>query len=464
MTGRLICASNRTGSTRAASGGLAVALSAALKERGGIWFGWNGETVEEGESTGEPDVTEEGNVRLVAGPLTHHEFENYYLGYANSVLWPICHHRLDHVSFRRDYVDDYRRVNRRFAHQLGPLVREGDLVWVHDYHLIPLGAELRAQGIGARMGFFLHIPFPPPDILMAMPEHEWLIRSLFSYDLIGFQTNGDRMNFLHYVTEQAGGKVGSGNKVCAFGREVEVRAFPIGIDVEGFKQMTQTPEARRIIRRMRQRNLGRSQIIGVDRLDYSKGLPERYKAFQQLLERYPENQGRVVLMQIAQPTREAVDAYSDLRQEMEWLSGAINGQFGDFEWTPIRNIHRSVGRDTLAALFAASRVGLVTPLRDGMNLVAKEYAAAQDEEEPGVLVLSRFAGAAEMMDAALLVNPYNMEEVANAMQRALHMPAEERRERHQGLMRVIEETDVSIWAEAFLSALEHTPPAKNRNS
>jgi trehalose 6-phosphate synthase len=454
MSGRLVCVSNRTGTTKAPSGGLAVALSAALRQRGGIWFGWNGQIAEEGASAGEPDITHEENVEIVAGAMTRQEYENYYLGFSNSVLWPVCHHRLDHVSFRREYVDEYRRVNRRFAHQLAPRLQEGDLVWVHDYHLMPLGAELRAQQLGLRMGFFLHVPFPPPDTLMVVPDHEWLVRSLFSYDLVGFQTQGDCMNFLHYVLEQAGGEMVGESRVKAFGRALEVRAFPIGIDVEAFREMARTAEARRTIRRMRQRNLGRAQIIGVDRLDYSKGLPERYRAFQKLLEHYPETRGRVVLMQIAQPTREAVDAYSDLRQELEWLSGAINGSFGDFEWTPIRSIHRSVPRSTLAALFVASRVGLVTPLRDGMNLVAKEYVAAQDPEDPGVLVLSRFAGAAEMMTSALLVNPYNAEEMATALQTALQMPLEERVERHRDLMRVNVETDVAKWRSSFLSVLE----------
>ena len=259
------------------------------------------------------------------------------------------------------------------------------------------------------------------------------------HDVLGFQTEQDCERFRDYVVREAHGRA-EGDRLHCFGRTVTVRAFPIGIDVGAFREMTRTAEARRTIRRMRQRNLGRAQIIGVDRLDYSKGLPERYRAFQKLLEQYPETQGRVVLMQIAQPTREAVEAYSDLRQELEWLSGAINGAFGDFEWTPIRSIHRSVPRSTLAALFAASRIGLVTPLRDGMNLVAKEYVAAQDPEDPGVLILSRFAGAAEMMTSALLVNPYNEEEMANALQTALQMSQDERVERHRDLMRVNEET------------------------
>jgi len=342
------------------------------------------------------------------------------------------------------------------ADHLAPMISPQDLVWIHDYHLIPLAAELRRRGVTARIGFFLHIPFPPADVLVAVPEHAWLIETLFAYDVVGFQTSGDATNFQRFVLEQAGGVLKAGGQVSAFGRTIVARAFPIGIDADAIKEMAHTPEAEAQIRLLAQRTLNRAQIIGVDRLDYTKGLPDRFRAFRRLLEFYPENLKRVTLMQIAPPTREEVAAYVDIREELEGLSGAINGEFGDFDWTPVRYIHRAIPRDTLAALFRGSKAGLVTPLRDGMNLVAKEYIAAQDDDDPGVLILSRFAGAAEDLEEALIVNPYDLDDVANAMQRALKMPLAERSERHRALTNRVRTRDVKHWREDFLTALSNS--------
>jgi trehalose 6-phosphate synthase len=326
---------------------------------------------------------------------------------------------------------------------------------VHDYHVIPLAAELRNRGCKARIGFFLHIPFPPPDVLVAVPDHAWLIETLFAYDVVGFQTSGDTTNFQRYVLEQAGGILKAGGQMSAYGRTIVARNFPIGIDADAFKEMAHTPQAEAQMQLLAQRTLHRAQIIGVDRLDYTKGLPDRFRAFRRLLELYPENLKRVTLMQIAPPTREEVAAYVDIREELEGLSGNINGEFGDFDWTPVRYIHRIIPRDTLAALFRGSKAGLVTPLRDGMNLVAKEYVAAQDDIDPGVLILSRFAGAAEDLEEALIVNPYDLDDVANAMQRALKMPLGERMERHRALSERVRTRDVRYWREQFLAALSH---------
>ncbi len=339
------------------------------------------------------------------------------------------------------------------AQALSPLVEKEDTIWIHDYHLIPMAAELRARGVEGPIGFFLHIPFPPPEILQAIPDHEWLIRSLFSCDVIGFQTEGDRANFVRYVTERAGGSEGAGGTVTAFGRSVTVKAYPIGIDVEDFRAMAHEKQAEELIERMHRRSFERALVIGVDRLDYTKGLPERLKAFRRLLELYPENRRQATLLQIAPPTREEVEAYTEIREELEGLTGAINGAFGNFDWTPVRYIHRAVPRDTLAALFRGSQVGLVTPLRDGMNLVAKEYVAAQDSEDPGVLVLSEFAGAAEDLLEALIVNPYDIDDMAAALQRAITMPLAERQERHGKLMERVKTHDVASWRKAFLADL-----------
>ncbi len=388
---RLVIVSNRVADLEEGpqSGGLAVAIGDALKETGGLWFGWDGTVVENGAPLG-LSFTRHETMTSATVPLSKSEYQTYYLGYANKVLWPAFHYRLDLSAYETAYVEGYKEVNERLANSLAGLISNSDDVWIHDYHLIPLAAALRKHAVQSRIGFFLHIPFPPPDVLAAVPEHEWLIRSLFDYDVVGFQTAADAGNFLRYVQDQAGGTVAKDGRVTAFGRTIIVRDFPIGIDVDAFSEMAHTAEAEEQIQRLAQRNFGRHQIMGVDRLDYTKGLPDRLRAFRRMLELHPQNKKRVTFMQIAPPTREEVVAYTDIREELERLSGAINGEFSELDWTPVRYIHRNVPRNTLAALFRGSKVGLVTPLRDGMNLVAKEYIAAQDDDDPGVLVLVAF--------------------------------------------------------------------------
>ena len=452
---RLIMASNRVAdpSKSSQSGGLAVALGDALREYGGLWFGWDG-TIDDTASSSRVALDDSGDYRTATISLTQEEYNGYYNGMANNVLWPVLHYRLDLARLDSGYINAYRKVNGRFADVLRALVQPGDLVWVHDYHLFPLGAELRARGLGNAIGFFLHIPFPPPDILRALPDCDYFVRTLFSYDVVGFQTKSDLANFTRYIVETDNGEAHGDGRFTAYNRTITARAYPIGIDADAFREMAFTPEATQVIDRMFRKTSEAAQIIGVDRLDYSKGLPERFKAFEKLLESYPENRKRVTLMQIAPPTRENVDAYSDIREELERLSGAINGRFADFDWTPIRYIHRAIPRKTLAALFRGSRIGLVTPMRDGMNLVAKEYVAAQNEDDPGVLVLSQFAGAAEDLEEALLVNPYDTTEVAEAIQTAMTMPRDERKERQAALMKRVRERDVENWRRTFISDLK----------
>ena len=451
---RLVVVSNRVAylEKENKSGGLAVALGDTLRQTGGVWFGWDGDVVGKDAKLSVKTVRQE-TVTIATVPLTEQDYHDYYLGFSNQVLWPACHYRLDLVDFETAYFDGYRRVNARFADALGELLQPDDIIWIHDYHLFSLASELRSRGCKQKIGFFLHIPFPPPGVLLAVPVHQWLVKSLFAYDVIGFQTNADVVNFQRFISEHINGEILDDNRVTAFGRTVTARAFPIGIDVETFFEMSHTPEADQIIEQLNRRNLARAHIVGVDRLDYSKGLPERMEAFRRLLELYPDKQKTVTLMQIAPPTREEVAAYTDIREELEQLSGSINGEYGDFDWTPVRYIHRNVPRDQLAALFRGSEVGLVTPLRDGMNLVAKEYVAAQDPDNPGVLVLSRFAGAAEDLTEALIVNPYDIDDIAHALEQALSMSQEERRERHQALYARVCHNDAAHWKDSFLAAL-----------
>lgn len=457
---RLVVISNRVADPRkTAAGGLAVALGDALSANGGVWFGWSG-TVVEGGTPGEGEVhtQQAGNVTLSTVDLCREDHDSYYLGYSNGVLWPVFHYRLDLADFDAGFIGGYRRVNQMMARKLLPQLLPTDIIWVHDYHLIPMAAELRAMGCKNRIGFFLHIPLPPPLILAAIPQHEWLIRSLFAYDLVGFQAQADVEHFARYVGEEAGAEALDLHQFRAFGRTVQAQAFPIGIDVDEFAALTHGKEAREMYERMKAEYSRRRLLLGVERLDYSKGLPQRLRAFRKLLQKYPENLNSATLIQIASPSREALDTYTGLRQELESLCGAINGDYGELDWMPVRYIHRNVARKRLPGLYRVAAVALVTPLRDGMNLVAKEFIAAQDPADPGVLVLSRFAGAAEQLKEALLVNPYDSDGTAESIQLALQMPLHERQRRHQKLLERIRRQDVHWWRKSFLDTLSQISP------
>lgn len=455
---RLVVVSNRIADPRKpAAGGLAVAVKDSLRQTGGIWFGWSGKVIGDNAESGKPDgvrVQTAGNVQYATVDLSRQDYEDYYLGYANNVLWPVFHYRLDLAQFDVRFAAAYRRVNQMFAQRLLTLLKPDDVIWVHDYHLIPLAAELRAMGCRNPIGFFLHVPLPPPQVMAAIPEHEWLMRALFAYDLVGLQAESDVVHFERYVQSEAGAELPRSGFLRAFNRTLRVAAFPIGIDVDAFAALADERDGLDMFARMREEYSRRQLLLGVDRLDYSKGLPQRIKAFRHLLMRYPENRKRATLIQIAAPSREDVGAYDNLRREMDNLCGAINGDFGELDWMPVRYIHRNVARKRLPGLYRASRVALVTPLRDGMNLVAKEFLATQEPADPGVLVLSRFAGAAEQLREALLVNPYDTEGTAEAIQRALTMPLGERVERHAALMARIRAQGVHWWSARFLATLE----------
>jgi len=397
-------------------------------------------------------------VTLSTVDLCREDHDSYYLGYSNGVLWPVFHYRLDLADFDAGFIGGYRRVNQMMAKKLMPQLLPDDIIWVHDYHLIPMAAELRAMGCKNRIGFFLHIPLPPPLILAAIPQHEWLIRSLFAYDLVGFQSSADVDHFSRYVGKEGGAEALDKHQFRAFGRTLHAQAFPIGIDVDEFAALTHGKEAAEMFDSMKGEYSRRRLLLGVERLDYSKGLPQRLRAFRQLLQQYPENLNSATLIQIASPSREALDTYSGLRHELESLCGSINGDYGELDWMPVRYIHRNVARKRLPGLYRAASVALVTPLRDGMNLVAKEFIAAQDPADPGVLVLSRFAGAAEQLKEALLVNPYDTHGTAESIQIALQMPLQERQKRHQKLLERIRREDVHWWRTNFLQTLAGRGP------
>lgn len=452
---RLIVVSNRVNppsdSGVGTAGGLAMALAAALREYSGVWFGWSGETTE--TFTGQISMQRVGGVTVALVDLEEQDREEYYDGYANRTLWPLFHSRTDLAAYERSFGEGYERVNRRFAQTLAPLIGPEDLVWIHDYHLIPLAEELRALGVTNRIGFFLHIPWPGRRQLTTLPEHRRLVESLLAYDLVGFQSRDALEAFEDYVTRELDMTIDAG-VVTTQDRRTRVGAFPIGIEGEAFAQLATQGPAREAFERLRLSQTGRKMIVGVDRLDYSKGLEERFLAYEQLLADHPDWAERVFLLQIATPSRDAVQAYQEIRARLEGVSGRINGAYATVDWVPIRYVNRTHRRDELAGIYRAAHVGLVTPLRDGMNLVAKEYVAAQDPDDPGVLVLSRYAGAAEQMQDALIVNPFSREEVSEALGQALAMPRGERVARWTRLMEGVGRDDVVAWRDRFVLALQ----------
>jgi trehalose 6-phosphate synthase len=451
---RLVVVSNRvtpTAGARPDSGGLAVAIRAALQHSGGIWFGWSGEVQDAAQT--EPGIVADGSLTLATLDLSRKDFDEYYIGYANRVLWPLFHFRSSLVQFSRCSLLGYLRVNRMFARALAPMLSPQDLVWVHDYHLIPLAEELRKLDRTEPIGFFLHTPFPAAELLRVLPNHQHLMRALCAYDLVGFQTQSDLDGFRDYLLRWVGGEDLGQGVLRAFGRIVRAQVFPIGIDVATVAAQAEAADGSRHMRRLRQSLGDRALMIGVDRLDYSKGLEARFQAYSHLIETYRETRGRTVLIQIAPPSRSEVPEYQEIRQNLAAVAGHINSRYGEFDWTPLRYINKSFSHQILTGFFRASRIGLVTPLRDGMNLVAKEYVASQSADNPGVLVLSCFAGAARELREAVIVNPFDIEGMAEAIMQGLDMPLGERKERWTAMMKVLERNDITAWRESFVRAL-----------
>jgi trehalose 6-phosphate synthase len=450
---RLVVVSNRVAveNGKPDSGGLAVAIRAALESSGGIWFGWSGEVGE--EVAAEPSVVERGALTYATLGLSRRDFDEYYLGFANRVLWPLFHFRGSLVDYSRRDLAGYLRVNRHFARALAPMLRPQDLVWVHDYHLIPLGRELRRFDSSQPIGFFLHTPFPPAELLRVLPSHRDLVEALCAYDLVGFQTKSDLHGFCDYLVRWAGAEDYGDGVLRAFGRIVRAKVFPIGIDVAAVASHAAAADETRQMRRLMHSLGERTLMIGVDRLDYSKGLPERFQAFTKLLEEHADTRNRIIFMQIAPPSRSEVPEYQEIRETLAAAAGNINSRYGEFDWTPLRYINKSFNHRILTGFLRASRIGLVTPLRDGMNLVAKEYVASQPASDPGLLVLSCFAGAAQELGEAVLVNPYDVEGMVEAIRQGLTMSLGERKERWTAMMATIERRDITWWRESFVTAL-----------
>jgi len=457
---RLVIVSNRVASAaegKRSAGGLAVGVLDALKRQDGLWFGWNGK-IEDSADAGLA-FHRIGRIDCATTGLSRSEYDLYYRGFANGTLWPAFHYRIDLSRYDAREYAGYLAVNERLAGMLKNLVEADDRLWIHDYHLIPFARACRRLGLRNRIGFFLHTPFPSEGILRTVPPHRDLVEALCEYDLLGFQTRGDAQAFLDYAQRRLGLPLENGMLRAPSG-PVRVGHYPIGILPDDIQNQSKARSRSKLVATLKQGLQERKLIISVDRLDYSKGIAERFNAFERLLESRPAYRGQVSFLQIAPPSRSDVEGYRHIRRQLESAAGHINGRWTELSWTPLRYMNRSYERAALLSFFRASQVGFVTPLRDGMNLVAKEYVAAQAPDDPGVLVLSEFAGAAdELADGAIIVNPYDIDAMACALDRALDMPLGERLERHGHMMQWLRDHSIKQWRDHFLADLEPEPAA-----
>ncbi len=466
VSNRLPIVLNRTGhrewKIQPGSGGLVTALGPVLRHRGGLWIGWLG--LPESDCPSEEYLkdlissgTHQTGYSLNHIHLCKEEIDRYYQGFSNEILWPLFHDLFSHCNFDQCYWDVYQKVNRKFAEEVVRNTDGDDYIWVHDYQLIMVANELRRMGMGMErhIGFFLHIPFPPLDIFLKLPWRFQIMDALLEYDLIGFQTVRDRKNFIGCIRALHGYQVtgrGYVNSIHTDSREVIVGAFPISIDYREFADFAKTQEVAEEAWIIHANLPGRQIILGVDRLDYTKGIIQRFMAFDNALARYPEMRRRITLLQVVVPSRQDVGEYEKLKQEIERLVGEINGKYTQVGWTPVHYIFRSIPRKELVAYYRTCEIALITPLKDGMNLVAKEYCASNIEEN-GVLILSEFAGAAaQFYPNALLVNPYDIEGVADAIYKAFTMPQETRRMMMRRLRASIQRNDIVKWVNSFLRA------------
>jgi trehalose 6-phosphate synthase len=457
---RTILVSNRIVEPRrgaAMPGGLAAALQVATEKYGAWWIGSSDKHTRDAKEQTRFEtpinIAVAGKGRLITVDFPPSSYQQFYNGMANSVLWPILHDRADLLRYDPDFLAAYHAINDAMAGAVTRIAEPDSLIWVHDYHYFTLGQCLRRQDLNNPIGFFLHTPFPTASVLSCLPSNREIMKCLSAYDLIGFQTSADLLRFRHYATSELAATM-IGQMALNFGsRRVNLGVFPIGIDSDRFAAAAQRIGKTRRLARMRRDLHDGSLVIGVDRLDYTKGLPLRFKAYERFLTLFPTERKRVSFLQITPPTRSEVECYRNFRAELASTAGDINARFGGVDWTVLRYLNEGFSPEELAGFYRLSKAGCVTPLRDGMNLVAKEYVAAQDPENPGVLVLSKFAGAAQELNAAIIVNPYDTDEVARGLQHALHMPLTERLERWQTLDRILRKGSLQGWYDSFLVAL-----------
>ncbi len=434
---------------------MVTAIYPALREKGGIWLGWSGKTAPRQLSLTAKNYLK-GNIEFLTIDFTESEVENYYSGFSNRTLWPLVHSFPTKVRMKDEEYKAYNRVNRKFAEVLYPHLQPGDIIWVQDYHLIPLGMNLRKMGWGGPIGFFLHTPFPPSEIFWILPWARQMLDDFMCYDLVGFHTEKFRENFESSLSIDFEGKYE--NHCFRKGREnLKTGVYPIGIDPQSFREWSVSPKALKQVNSIGKYIGDRAMILGVDRLDYTKGIVERLKTFERFLEKYPLWKRRVSLIQISSPSRTRITEYINQKRQVEMMVGEINGRFADADWTPISYLYRSYDQESLAGFYRSANICFVSPLRDGMNLVAKEYVASQSNN-PGVLVLSRFCGAAEYMKEAVIVNPYDLDGTARALKLALEMPQNERKSRWISLMERVERNSAKAWRDRFLSDLTSRQP------
>ncbi len=454
-TTRTVIVSNRVPSPSekaATAGGLAVALADAVTP-GTLWFGWSGKRAEQTSTAAHIAVND--GVTYATIEIGEQDYHKFYNGFSNGALWPLFHFRTGLLRFNRPDYEAYRAVNRAFAEALLPLLKPSDLIWIHDYQLMTMAAELRDLGVTNRIGFFLHIPFVPPGLLEVLPPAAEIVAALSACDVVGFQTESDRKAYLDCAETLLEVKPDRHGQYYYDSRTVKAVLTPIGINAQKFAQLARRAEVTADARRLHESLGDRKLVLGVDRLDYSKGLPQRFDAFGRLLYAFPQHRRHVNFLQIAARSRQEVGSYQTLRRELDRRAGDINGEFSDFDWVPLRYMTHAVRRSAIAGFYRRAQIGLVTPLRDGMNLVAKEYIAAQDADDPGVLVLSRFAGAADELTEALIVNPFDADEVAEAIHIGLVMSLEERQARHKALLEKVNFATAARYCEQFLGYLKN---------
>lgn len=464
---RLVVVSNRLpvsfkkdGQAKLSSGGLVTAMVPVLNKRGGLWIGWPGTS---GDMKHELDLFAENQAySLCPVALSQEDMAGFYNGFANQVLWPLFHGFPTKCVYDSWFWDCYDRVNQNFARTVAENTIKSDYIWIHDYHLINVAQKLRQNCVSRDCGFYLHIPFPSPDIFLNLPWRKQIMDSFLEYDLLGFQTKKDQDNFLRTVQSMYPAvKISSSHTYFQLhnkSKTTKIGVFPISIDFDEFSVQSSELESSANLQNTKEQQT----ILGVDRLDYSKGIPERIKAFGQFLNNYPEFKEKISLVQVVVPSRENIAEYKRLKEEIEGLVGKINGEFASLGWTPIQYIYRSLTRKQLVAKYQQADIALITPLRDGMNLVAKEYCACKNSLS-GVLILSEFAGAATQLSSeALLVNPWDTDNMAQTIFQACTMPQQERRRRMLAARKKIKLQDIYWWLNSFLETPLHVNENKLR--